>query len=208
MPALFASAGLAVLLVVGLSALASGSPAAAAAVRPVLGRPDAPVIVAEYGDFQCPSCEAFFQIVEPQMKSDYIDTGKIRLEWHDFARIGQESRDAANAARCAGAQGAFWAYHDTLYSHQAGENSGAFTLDRLKAFGAQLGLIPSRFDACVDGGAYAAAVAADTAQAAQLGLSGTPAFVIGRPGAIGQRIIGAQPFGTFATAIDAALAAR
>ncbi|HUY98773.1 MAG TPA: thioredoxin domain-containing protein [Thermomicrobiaceae bacterium] len=208
MPLLFASAGLAVLLVVGLSALGSGSPAAAAAVRPVLGRPDAAVVVAEYGDFQCPSCEAFFRTVEPQLKTAYIDTGRVRLEWHDFAWIGQESRDAANAARCAGAQGAFWAYHDVLYEHQAGENSGAFTLDRLKAFGAQLGLVPSRFDACVDGGTYSAAVAADTALAAQLGLTGTPAFVIGSPGAIGQRIIGAQLFNTFAAAINAALAAR
>lgn len=94
---------------------------------PVLGDPAAPVVMREYGDFQCPSCGAFFRTVEPQLRAEYIDRGLVRLEWHDFAWIGPESRDAANAARCATDQDRFWEYHDLLYRNQAGENQGAFS---------------------------------------------------------------------------------
>ena len=128
-------------------------------------------------------------------------TGKARLVWHDCAWIGAESRDAANAARCAGDQGKFWEYHDLLYANQAGENAGAFSKDRLKAFGDQLGLEPTAFHACLDSGKYRDAVQADFADVRQKGFNGTPTFVIGN-----QRIVGAQPFEVFAAAIDAALA--
>jgi protein-disulfide isomerase len=159
------------------------------------------VLLAEYGDYQCTTCEAFFTSVEPQLTSAYIDTGKVRLAWHDFPWIGQESLDAANAARCAGDQGKFWPYHDLLYRSQGGENSGAFAAARLKALGAQLGLDAASFDACVDGGTHRAAVAADLADATARGFNGTPTFLLGT-----QRIVGAQPFPVFAAAIDAALA--
>ena len=208
-----------VLAVAALSAAAilvsgagKGSPAAgatastgasAADTRPVLGASGAPVLLAEYGDFQCTSCEAFFTSVEPQIRAAYIDTGKVRLAWHDFPWIGQESKDAANAARCAGDQGKFWPYHDLLYRSQGGENSGAFAVARLKAFGAQLGLDATAFNACVDGKSHAAAVAADFADAGAKGFNGTPTFLIGT-----QRIVGAQPFTVFAAAIDAALGAK
>ena len=169
--------------------------------RPVLGETAAPVAIHEYGDFQCPSCGAFARSIEPQVRAAYIRTGKARLVWHDFAWIGAESRDAANAARCAGDQGKFWEYHDLLYANQSGENAGAFSKDRLKGFGAALGLEPTTFHACVDAGTYAAAVQADFSDVRQKGFNGTPTFVIGD-----QRIVGAQPFEVFAAAIDAALA--
>jgi len=154
-----------------------------------------------YGDFQCPSCGAFFRGIEPQIRAAYIETGLARLAWHDFAWIGAESRDAANAARCAGDQDRFWEYHDALYQNQAGENAGAFSKDRLKGFGDALGLEPTTFHACVDADRYGAAVQADFAEVRQNGFNGTPTFVIGD-----QRIVGAQPFEVFAAAIDAALA--
>ena len=119
------------------------------------------VLIRESGDFQCPSCRAFFRSIEPQIRAAYIAPGKARLEWHDFAWIGPESRDAANAARCAGDQGKFWPYHDLLYQNQGGENSGTFTKDRLKSFGGSLGLDAAAFNACVDGGRHAGAVQAD-----------------------------------------------
>jgi protein-disulfide isomerase len=122
------------------------------------------------------------------------------MEWHDFPWIGQESRDAANAARCAGDQGKFWEFHDLLYRNQAGENSGAFSRDRLKALGATLGLEPGAFGGCVDSGTHGGAVQADFATTHSLGMNGTPTFIIG-----GQRIVGAQPFEAFASLIDAQL---
>ena len=141
--------------------------------------------------------------MEPQVRAAYIDTGKARLEWHDFAWIGGESRDAANAARCAADQGKFWVYHDLLYQNQGGENSGTFTMDRLKAFGAGLGVDTAAFGTCVDAGSHAGAVQADFADVSAQGFTGTPTFVIGT-----RRIVGAQPFQVFQAAIDAALAGQ
>ena len=195
-----------IFLVTALAAIAAlaasvvGAPTAAnfSALRPVLGSTTASVVIQEYGDFQCPSCGAFARSVEPQIRATFIETGIARLEWHDFAWIGSESREAANAARCAGDQGSFWAYHDLLYANQGGENSGAFSRDRLKSFGGQLGLDQTRFDACVDGGGHADAVAADFGDVREKGFNGTPTFLIGS-----QRIVGAQPFDVFAAAINA-----
>jgi protein-disulfide isomerase len=198
--------GGAVLVVAGIFAFGGGdstSVSGVPAARPVLGNAAATVVIREYGDFQCPSCGAFARLVEPQIRATYIDTGKVRLEWHDFAWIGQESRDAANAARCAGDQGRFWDLHDLLYRSQGGENSGAFSKDRLKAFGASLGLDAAAFNACIDSGTHLGAVTADFADVSAKGFNGTPTFLIGS-----QRIVGAQPFSVFQAAIDAAIASK
>ena len=203
LPAFLGLAGLAVATILYVGATTAPAQGGGAAVRPVLGLATAPVVIREYGDFQCPSCRAFNRTVEPQIRTAYIDTGKARLEWHDFAWIGGESRDAANAARCAGDQDKFWQYHDLLYQSQGGENSGTFSKDRLKVFGSTLGLDAVAFNACIDGGNHAGAVQADFANVSAQGFNGTPTFVIGT-----QRIVGAQPFSVFQAAIDAALASR
>lgn len=199
--------GAAVLVAAGIFAFGgAGSVPATGAVsapRPVLGQSAATVVLREYGDFQCPSCGAFARLVEPQIRAAYIDTGKVKLEWHDFAWIGAESRDAANAARCAGDQGKFWEFHDLLYQSQGGENSGAFSRDRLKALGSRLGLDAAAFGSCVDRNAHADAIQADLADVSARGFNGTPTFLIGT-----QRIVGAQPFEVFRAALDAALAAK
>lgn len=202
-PAIFLVAGLAGIALVAISFNSPADAGDAKATRPVLGDAAAPVTIHEYADFQCPSCGAFARSIEPQIRAAYIDTGRVKLVWHDFAWIGPESRDAANAARCAGDQDKFWEFHDLLYGNQAGENAGAFAKDRLKAFGASLGLEPIAFDACVDANRYGGAVSADFADVRNKGFNGTPTFVIGD-----QRIVGAQPFETFAAAIEAALATQ
>lgn len=166
---------------------------------PSLGDPNAPVVIVEYADFQCPFCGAFAREVKPQLEAAYIDTGRVRFEWRDFAWMGRESTDAAQAARCAADQGRFWEYHDRLYAAAVAPNSGTFSRERLLADAEALDLDASAFAACLDDGRYEAAVQAETASAAQMGLTGTPTFIIGD-----QRIVGAQPFEVFAAAIEAA----
>ena len=194
-----AIAVLAVAAVVVANALTSQPSGSVPVARPVLGQASAPVVVREYGDFQCPSCGAWARSVEAAFRAAFIDTGRVRLEWHDFAWIGPESRDAANAARCAGAQAKFWEFHDLLYQHQGGENSGTFTKDRLKALGALVGLDRTAFDACVDGGTYLAAVQADLSDATRQGFNGTPTFLIGD-----QRLVGPPTLEALQAAIRAA----
>ncbi len=172
-------------------------------VFPVLGNKNAKVTVVEFADFQCPFCEKLFTDVYPSIKKDYIDTGKIKFAFRDYAFLGQESTWAAEAARCANDQGQFWEYHDYLYTHQGSENSGAFAKDKLEGFAATLGLDTQSFNQCLESDKYAKDVADDTQQGQDFGVSGTPGTFVN-----GNLIIGAQPYDAFKTAIDQAIAGK
>lgn len=165
---------------------------------PFLGDPKAPVTVVEFADFQCPFCGRFFQTVEVPVVDQYVKTGKVKFVYRDFAFLGPESEDAAVAARCAGEQGKFWEYHDYLYSHQQGENEGAFAKANLKKFArAVAGIDGVKFDACLDQERYMNAVRADTAAGKSYGVTGTPATFIN-----GRLVSGAQPLAQFVSVIE------
>jgi protein-disulfide isomerase len=164
-----------------------------------LGRPDAPVVVAEWGDFRCPYCSLYATTTEPELVRRYVDAGLVRIEWHDFAYLGPESVLAARAARAAAAQGRFWAFHGALYDDlRAGR---AVTGETLDATARGLGLDVERFRRDAADPAVAAAVRADQELGSRLGVGGVPSFVVDD-----QLIFGAQPLPTFTAAIDAALA--
>jgi protein-disulfide isomerase len=143
-----------------------------------IGNPDAPVMVVEYGDYQCPGCGYFAQTYERQLIEEYVATGKVRFEFRDYAFIGEESTRAAEAAFCALDQDAFWPYHRTLFANQHGENEGAFSASRLRSAAEQLGLDGERFSACLDDGTYADQVTAMRKEGVNLGIPGTPGFVV------------------------------
>jgi len=146
----------------------------------VRGQASAPVTIEEWADFQCPACGMFARNTEPQLNSTYVANGQVKIVFHDFAFLGQESNWAAEAAQCAGEQGKFWEYHDKLYASQRGENQGAFSKDNLKKFGSDLGLGPS-FAACVDSGKYAQTIRDEQKTGQGLGVKATPTlFVNGR----------------------------
>jgi protein-disulfide isomerase len=166
-----------------------------------LGRPDAAVVVAEWGDFQCPFCRLYTTTTQPALVRQYVDSGRVRIEWHDFAYLGPESVLEARAARAAGRQGRFWDFHAALYRDQAPENRGEVTEETLSALAGRLGLDVLRFRRDFADPAIAEAVAADEQLGSRLGVGGVPSFVIGD-----QLIFGAQPLRTFQQAIDAALA--
>ncbi|MDQ2706648.1 MAG: DsbA family protein [Actinomycetota bacterium] len=166
-----------------------------------LGRVDAPVVVAEWGDFQCPFCRAFTLDTEPALVSQYVESGQVRLEWHDFAYLGPESVLAARGARAAGRQGKFWEFHDTLYRNQPPENSGALTEASLAETARGLGLDPARFAGDFADPAITAQVDRDQDDGARLGVTGVPSFLIN-----GQLVVGAQPVAAFRQVIDGALA--
>ncbi|HEX5597697.1 MAG TPA: DsbA family protein [Micromonosporaceae bacterium] len=168
-----------------------------------LGRVDAPVVIIEYADFQCPYCARFARQTVGQLKTEYVDRGLVRIEWRDLPILGPESETAAAAARAAGAQGRFWEYHDALYAEDRRVNSGALTDAALRAIAADLGLDLARFDLDRDSGATRAALARDEQEAIALGITGTPAFIVDDT-----PVIGAQPYEEFKRIIDAALAKR
>jgi protein-disulfide isomerase len=166
-----------------------------------LGRPDAPLVVAEWGDFQCPFCRLYTTSTQPALIKQYVDTGQVRIEWHDFAYLGPESVLEARAARAAARQNRFWDYHAALYAEQAPENRGEVTDATLTALAGRLGLDVPRFQRDFADPTIAQAVAADQQLGSTLGVGGVPSFVVGD-----QLIFGAQPLPTFQQAIDAALA--
>ncbi len=88
---------------------------------PVLGNPNAPVTIIEFGDFQCPYCKKFHDDTFPMLKKTYIDTGKAKFVYRDFPleNIHPNARPAAEAAECADDQGKFWEYHNALYRDQS-----------------------------------------------------------------------------------------
>ncbi len=166
-----------------------------------LGRVDAPLVVVEFGDFQCPFCRLFAQNTEPELLRRYVDAGQVRLEWRDYAYLGPESVTAAVAARAAARQGRFWPFHDALYAAQRPENRGAVDEAFLSGIARDVGLDPVRFAADRADPALREAVESDLRTGTSLGITGVPTFLVGD-----QLIFGAQPLPTFTGAIDAALA--
>lgn len=138
---------------------------------------NAKVTIIEYSDYQCPVCGYFAKTYEPLL-DEYIEAGKVRFIYKDFAFLGQESHWAAEAAKCAAEQDRFWEYHDKLFWSQRGENEGAFSKANLKKFARELGLNAQAFDECLDSGRYAEAVDQETKEGRARGVNGTPTFFI------------------------------
>ena len=123
------------------------------------------------------------------MERAYVLPGIARIVYRDFVFLGQESIDAAVAARCAGSQdlGAYWRYHDLLFASQKGENQGAFTRANLVTLAGIAALDATAFTACLDDPAVAKAVADETAQGRAAGIESTPTVRLSGPA--GTRIL-------------------
>lgn len=163
------------------------------------GPADAPVTIVEYSDYQCPFCSRWVADTYPMILKDYIDAGKVRLEFRDFplGSIHPNADDAAVAARCAGEQGAYFEMHDLLF---AGQNDWANLADPAEFFAgyaAEIGLDGGAFGECQASGRYDAAIQADLQAGQAAGVSGTPSFVIN-----GELIVGAQPAAVFQAGLD------
>lgn len=87
---------------------------------PIKGNQDAKVTMVEFSDYQCPFCEQYFTQTDPQIKKDYIDTGKVKFYYRDYplSAIHPGAEKGAEAARCAGDQGKYWQYHDQVFQDQ------------------------------------------------------------------------------------------
>ena len=169
---------------------------------PPLGSSNAKVKIIEFADLRCPYCDAWFKDVLPQIKKNYIDTGKVELYFRHFAFLGSASTLAANGAECANEQGKFWDYYDYMYTNQPDESdTSMYTVDNLTSVASQLGMDSSQFNTCLSGNKYNNNVTADYNDGTKAGVSGTPTFYVN-----GYQIVGAEPYSVFQKAIDDALA--
>lgn len=193
-----------------VSEMAASQNAATVSVAgaPSRGSDSALVALVEFSDYECPFCIRHFTQTMPRIESTYVQTGRVRYVFHDFPvdALHPAAIRAHEAGRCAADQGRFWELHATLFSP-----AGSHTPDLLEKRAADAGLKMDAYRECVSTGRYNEAVkqAVKTGQA--LGIQGTPSFVIGlhdpktQQVRVLQAISGAQPFETFARALEAAL---
>ena len=179
---------------------------------PSMGEKTAKVVIVDFSDYQCPFCARFVRETKPQIVQNYIKTGKVRYVFRDLPleSIHPHAFKAAEAANCAGEQGKFWEMHELLF-----QNARALAPAALPTYAQTVGLDGAKFAQCLQSGKYAAEVRKDMADAGATGVQGTPGFVIGivnpkDPSDPKLRIFtsfaGAQPYSTFKSALDAALA--
>jgi protein-disulfide isomerase len=135
--------------------------------------------------------------VEPELVERYVENGTLRIQWRDFAYLGQESVKAAQAAREAREQGSFWEYHDALYENQGSINGGTFSDEKLTELARGLGLDVESFESGLASGKYEMVVRRDLQEAREAGIQGTPSFIIN-----GQRLTGPIPLEDFKQVID------
>ncbi len=165
--------------------------------EPSLGPADAPITIVEFSDYQCPYCQKWYKEVFAQLLASYPN--QIRFVYRDLPLpMHSEAVPAAEAADCAGEQGAYWKFHDALFSGQETLGRSAY-----EQFAANLGLDTAAFTTCLDDHRYRSRVETDASDAAHLGLTGTPSFYIN-----GRILIGALPLESFKTIIDEELALK
>jgi len=164
---------------------------------PILGDPNAPITLIEFGDYQCYFCNQFFHTTEDNLFKNYVETGKVKVIFKDYTIIGADSVTAAHAAHCADDQGLFWEYHDTLYGHWTGENNGWVSSENLLQFAGDLGLNIDEFSKCMIDSKHSPIIVNSNQDAKDLGLTGTPAFFIIGPDNKVTKIGGAQPYDVF-----------
>jgi protein-disulfide isomerase len=92
-----------------------------------LGNPKAPVTLQEFADLQCPFCRQYTISALPTLVNNYVRTGKLRMEFHNFDIIGPDSFKASKMAQAAGQQNLLWNFADLFYNDQQAENSGYVT---------------------------------------------------------------------------------
>ncbi len=140
----------------------------------VRGNPQASLTLLEYSDFTCGYCEKFFRETWPSLFSEYIDTGKMRLVYRDFPRAPSgPSVDTALAARCAGEQGQYWAMHDRLFSSR-----NNFSPTQLQQQAEELQIDARQFASCLEESRYTQDIFEDRRKGGQLGIRGTPHFIL------------------------------
>lgn len=169
----------------------------------VLGDPSAPVEVVEFADLQCPFCKAFTEEQLPPIIENQVKKGEAKVAFHNFTIIGEQSLPAGAAALAAGAQGRGWNFVELFYANQGAEDSGYADDEFLAAIAKGAGVEDvARWNR--EREKLTAEVKATTAEAQQLGFSGTPSLAIKGPGTDGLEPIDALSTGDLEAAIEAA----
>ncbi|MDC0155314.1 DsbA family protein [Nitrosopumilus sp.] len=168
----------------------------------VYGDPNAPITLVEFGDYQCHYCNVFFETIEGDIITNYVETGKVKIIFKDYNIIGSDSVNASHGAHCAKDQGMFWEYHDILFSNWTGENNGWASPENLTLFAEEINLDMDKWVKCMNEKPHSKTILTSNEDAKKLQITGTPAFfVINSDGQV-SKLFGAQPFEVFERVFD------
>jgi len=161
--------------------------------NPVKGKNNnAPVLLVEFSDFQCPYSRTFHQEIFPQIEKEYITTGKIRYAYRDFPfDLHPLAKGAAMACRCAGKQGKYWQMFDKLMLNTA------LDTESIKKYAQEIGSDTTKLELCLSDQKITGEVDRDLEEGAKLGVRGTPSFFIN-----GRFVVGGYPFDVFKKIIE------
>jgi len=165
-----------------------------------IGDPNAPVVLQAFSDFQCGHCRNFNEMSEPLLVDEYVKSGKLYIIYNAMA-LYSSSVPISEASLCAREQDKFWEYKDIVFANQNLSDPDAFSDRRLQAFAEAIGLDVDAFKECTSERRYKEEVEQIRASAEELGITGTPTFLIN-----GTVVRGNQPIDVFRQAIEAALA--
>jgi protein-disulfide isomerase len=183
--------------------------------EPFLGQANAPVTIAFWSDFQCPYCKAFevggvsginVAAALPDIIKNYVDTGKVKIVFKDFAFLGNDSITAGEYGRSIWKlyPAQYFAWRTAMYTAQDQEGDQGFgnaaSIDKLDATIAGLDAAKITADVQANAATYQAQMDADKTEAGTFGVNATPSFIIGTT-----LLAGAYPYSNFQTTIDALL---
>jgi protein-disulfide isomerase len=158
---------------------------AGAAEGHLMGNPNAPVQVLEFGDFECPGCGTFATLTEPDVRSRLINTGVVGFRFYDFPLSQHKNTFTAHlAAACADDQQKFWEMHDRIYAGQDEWSdlvlpSMTDPLSIFKRYAKELGLDVKSWESCVTTQKYTAKIKGNQAEGVRRNVQTTPTLVIG-----------------------------
>lgn len=146
--------------------------------QPMIGNENAPIQIMKFGDFKCPTCKAFHDNVYPQLKKEFIDTGKVKLYFNNLAFLGPDSLTAALAGEAIFKQNkeAFWKYYDLMYQRQQDEQkewaTESFLIDLVKKELPEIDV--KQFTADLKSKKYQQEVTNDAKEAEKYGITSVP----------------------------------
>ncbi|QMU55075.1 MAG: thioredoxin domain-containing protein [Nitrosopumilus sp.] len=167
----------------------------------IIGDPNAPITILEWGDYQCTYCYKFHQSTLNTINENFIKTGKVKLVFKDYPLNGPDSILAAEASHCAQDQKKYWEYHDELYKNWGGERTGWITRESLNQFGNTINLDMDHFNTCLNEHKYKDKVISMYEFGKEIGIDATPSFLVFDDQKI-VKIRGNQPLEVFLKTFD------